>query len=257
MIRAIVVDDEELGRKRLKRLLEDHPDVEVVAEAPDGAAARAEVFRVRPDLLFLDVQMPGEDGPTALRSLRATLPEGHLPIVVFTTAYSEHALDAFELEAIDYLLKPIERERLARALKRVRKQIWQRVPQPSPPAVAPPPPPAPGPEPSPTHLMARRGTRVVPLDLDNVAAIVVEDTITWALTRGGRFRVPGGLAEVRERLPEGEFLQVSRSALLRPSAIAELRPLASGTLEAVLKDVDDVVHVSRRRGRDLKRLLGW
>jgi DNA-binding LytR/AlgR family response regulator len=105
--------------------------------------------------------------------------------------------------------------------------------------------------------MARRGARVVPVDVQNVAAITVEDTITWALTQAGRFRLPGGLAEVEERLPAGVFLRVSRSTLLRPSAIAELRPLASGTMEATLKDVDGVVHVSRRRGRELKKLLGW
>lgn len=262
MIRALVVDDEQLGRQRLIRLLRDHPDVAVVAEAADGTAARAEVFRLLPDLVFLDVQMPGEDGPTALRALRAALPESRQPIVVFTTAHAQHALDAFELEAVDYLLKPVERDGLARALKRVRRIVWQRSPQPATPAAAPSVTPPPQPEPTPptpqtpSHLPGRRGTRVIPIDVANIAAVVVEDTICWALTPGGRFRLAGGLAEVEERLPPGDFLRVSRSALLRPSAIAELRPLASGTMEAALKDVDDVVHVSRRRGRELKKLLG-
>lgn len=260
MIRAIVVDDEQLGRQRLIRLLRDHPDVQVVAEAADGSSARAEVFRQLPDLVFLDVQMPGEDGPTALRALRAALPESRQPIVVFTTAYAEHALDAFELEAVDYLLKPVERDGLARALKRVRRIVWQR----SPASVAPPPveapmpqPPIEAPEPDRTHLPARRGNRVIPIEIANIAAVVVQDTISWALTPAGRFRLQGGLAEVEERLPPGDFMRVSRSALLRPSAVGELHPLASGTLEAVLKDVDGVVHVSRRRGRELRKLLGW
>ncbi len=258
MIRALVVDDEQLGRRRLIRLLKDHPDIEVVAEAADGASARAEVFRLFPDLVFLDVQMPGEDGPTALRALRASLPESRQPIVVFTTAFAQHALDAFELEAVDYLLKPVERDGLARALKRVRRIVWQRAPQPAPSAPPPPVPPAPAPEPEPgpTHLPARRGTRVIPVEIAQIAAVVVVDTISWALTPSGRFRLQGGLAEIEERLPPGEFLRVSRSALLRPSCIAELRPLASGTMEAALKELDEVVHVSRRRGRELKKLLG-
>lgn len=250
MIRAVLVDDEPLGRKRLRRLLADHPDVEVVGEAPDGRAARAEVLTRRPDVLFLDVQMPGEDGPTALAGLRETLPEDALPCVVFTTAHAEHALDAFELEALDYLLKPVERSGLARALKRVRKRIGEREVRGEPgPEVAPPV----GVE-GPRTLLAQHGSRTLQLDLDNVAAVVVEDETVRAWTPAGYFRVDGTLKEVADRLPAG-FLKVSRAALLRPEAIAELRPGASGTWEARLRDVEGTIHVSRRRGRELKRVL--
>lgn len=249
MIRAIVVDDEPLGRRRLKRLLEDHPDVQVVAEAADGRAARAEVLTRRPDLLFLDVQMPLEDGPTALRLLRETLPEAALPIVVFTTAHAEHAIAAFELEAIDYLLKPVERSGLARAMKRVRRGVQGRSAAVE---VAEAPPPAP---PEPAILIAQRGSRTIPLDMNNVAAVVVEDATGWAWTPAGRFRVDGTLQEIAARLPAG-FVQVSRAAVLRIEAIAELRPMASGTLEAVLHDVEGTIHISRRRARELKRTLG-
>jgi len=241
VIRAVVVDDEALGRRRLLRLLGDHPDVEVVGEAADGAAARAQVLTLRPDLLFLDVQMPGEDGPTALRRLRETLPDDALPWVVFTTAHAEHALDAFELEALDYLLKPVERSGLARALKRVRR----RVAQPGGGVGAPAPP---------QRLLARRGTRTIPLDVDGIAAVVVEDATAWAWTPDGRFRIDGTLQEVVARLPAG-FVQVSRAAVLRPDAVASLRPLASGTFEATLHGIEGVLHVSRRRARELKQHL--
>jgi DNA-binding LytR/AlgR family response regulator len=249
MIEAIVVDDEPLGRRRLQRLLEDHPDVQVVAVAPDGRAARTEVLTRRPDLLFLDVQMPVEDGPTALRLLRETMPEASLPIVVFTTAHAEHAIAAFELEAVDYLLKPVERSGLARAMKRVRRLMQGRSGE-SAPSV----PLAPPIADKPRLLMAQRGNRTVPLDMDNVAAIVVEDTTGWAWTPAGRFRVDGTLQEIAGRLPDG-FVQVSRAAVLRPEAIEELRPLASGTFEATLRDIEGTIHISRRRARDLKRLL--
>ena len=280
MIRAIVVDDEPLGRKRILRLLGDHPDVVVVAEAADGRAALAEVLAHRPDLLFLDVQMPVQDGPSALRALRDALPESALPFVVFTTAHTEHALDAFALEAVDYLLKPVEREGLARALKRVRKGLALRggagVGSPAPnanlpsPAAAPmlsppgaPSAPEPGvaavplPDSAPNlrRLLAHRGNRTILLDLDQVAAVVVEDSIAWAWSVGGRFRVDGTLQEIATRLPPS-FVPVSRAALLRPEAIVELRPLASGTWEATLRDVEGRLHISRRRARELRRLLG-
>ena len=253
MIRALVVDDEPLGRRRLRRLLLDHPDVEVVADAADGRAARREVLTRRPDLIFLDVQMPAEDGPTALRGLRETLPDAALPLVVFTTAHAEHAIDAFELEAIDYLLKPVERSGLARAMKRVRRRLAERgvgaVPgtsgggagEPTPPEVR--------------RLLAHRGSRTIPLELESIGAVVLEDDTVRAWTTAGQFRLDGTLREVAERLP-AEFVQVSRAAYVRLEVIAELRPLASGTYQAALRDIEGVVHVSRRRGRELKRLLG-
>jgi len=253
MIEAIVVDDEPLGRRRLQRLLEDHPDVQVVAVAPDERAARTEVLTRRPDLVFLDVQMPVEDGPTALRLLRETLPEASLPIVVFTTAHAEHAIAAFELEAIDYLLKPVERSGLARAMKRVRRLMQSRSSENTPSAPAPPAPAPPVPA-KPRLLMAQRGNRTVPLDMDNGAAVVVEEATGWAWTPAGRFRVDGTLQEIVARLP-AEFVHVSRAAVLRPQAIKELRPLASGTFEATLHDIEGTIHISRRRARELKRLL--
>ncbi|MCO4774026.1 MAG: response regulator transcription factor [Deltaproteobacteria bacterium] len=247
MIRAILVDDEPLGRRRMLRLLQDHPDVEVIAEAGDGRSARAEVLTRRPDLLFLDVQMPGEDGPTALRALRETLPEDALPLVIFTTAHSEHALEAFALEALDYLLKPVEKAGLARALKRVRKRRAEAG------TAAPAPPDAPVSD-GPRRILAQRGNRTIPLEIDNIGAVVVEDDTVHAWTLGGRFRLDGTLREVTHKLPP-DFVQVSRSAVLRPDWILELRPLASGTFEAALRDIEGTVHISRRRGRELRRLL--
>ncbi len=238
MIRALIVDDEPLGRSRLARLLADHPDVEIVGEAATGGAARAQVLTLRPALVFLDVQMPQEDGPTALRLLRETLPEASMPFVVFTTAHAEFALDAFELEALDYLLKPVERAGLARALKRVRSRIGTSR---SPAAGA-------------GRVMAHRGTRSIPLEIATIAAVVVEDRIAWAWTPAGRFRLGGTLRELQAQLPDA-FVQVSRAAVVRPSEVTSLKPLASGTFEATLRDVDGTLHISRRRARELKPLL--
>ncbi len=129
-LRTIIVDDEELARDRLRRFLDAEPDVRIVAECPDGARAVRAILAERPDVVFLDVQMPGMDGFGVLREIRAEIEAGGidagtLPLVVFVTAFNEHALHAFEVHAIDYVLKPIEAERIASAVARVRARRAQ------------------------------------------------------------------------------------------------------------------------------------
>ena len=116
-LRAIIVDDEPLARRGLEIRLAAHPDVDIVGHYGDGAAALAGLREHRPDLMFLDVQMPGMDGFQTLR----TLPASEMPLVVFVTAYDHYAIRAFEASATDYLLKPVEESRLAQALARVRQ----------------------------------------------------------------------------------------------------------------------------------------
>ncbi|KGM53269.1 hypothetical protein N800_09370, partial [Lysobacter daejeonensis GH1-9] len=116
-MRVIIADDEPLARERLRGLLVDMGDIEVVAEVPDGQQALHACAELNPDLVLLDIAMPGIDGLEAARHLAAFEPR---PAVVFCTAYDDHALSAFEAEAIDYLVKPVRPERLAAALQRVR-----------------------------------------------------------------------------------------------------------------------------------------
>jgi two-component system LytT family response regulator len=121
-LRALIVDDEPLARRGLEIRLEAHPDVEIVGECGDGLSAIASLRELRPDLIFLDVQMPGMDGFETLRSI----PAHEMPLVVFVTAYDHYAIRAFEASATDYLLKPVEEARLAQALARVRSARLQR-----------------------------------------------------------------------------------------------------------------------------------
>jgi len=121
-LRALIVDDEPLARRGLEIRLEAHPDVEIVGEFGDGLSAIAGMRELRPDLVFLDVQMPGMDGFETLRSL----PANEMPLVVFVTAYDHYAIRAFEASATDYLLKPVEETRLAQALARVQLARSQR-----------------------------------------------------------------------------------------------------------------------------------
>src|SRR5919199_5570917 len=119
MIRALIVDDERMARKRLRTLLAKEPDVEVIGECGDGSAAIDAIRGERPDVVFLDVQMPELDGFDVLRALR----EEERPLVVFVTAYDQYAVEAFRVNALDYLAKPFDRARFDETLRRVRRQI--------------------------------------------------------------------------------------------------------------------------------------
>ena len=112
-MKALIIDDERLARKELVRLLEEHPSIEVVGEAMNADEAEKLIEELNPDLLFVDIQMPGRTGFQLLESLDT------VPMVVFTTAYDEFALKAFEVNALDYLLKPIQPERLAEAVRKI------------------------------------------------------------------------------------------------------------------------------------------
>ena len=258
MIRDVAVDDEPLARRRLKRLLGEHSDIELVGEADSGEAAVKTVLRERPDVVFLDVRMPGGDGIETLRALRDQLPEGVCPLAVFITAYEDHAVEAFALEGTDYLVKPIDREQLTRALRRVRQALWSRRP-----------------EPAVTqtedegrghasvggaagHLAGHRAGKIVNLLLEDIACVSVEDTITWAHTPQGRYRLKLARHGVGRRLTSPPFIRVSRAAVVNLEWVEHLAPMFSGTYVAVLRPaIGTQVHVSRRRARKLRELLGW
>src|SRR5947209_5147747 len=118
-IRALIVDDEQLARQRVRLLLDEEPDVEVISESVDGFDAVDQIQATRPDLVFLDVQMPEMDGFEVLRRV----PQTSLPVVIFTTAYDQHALRAFEASALDYLLKPFKPTRFKESVQRARDLI--------------------------------------------------------------------------------------------------------------------------------------
>ncbi len=245
-IRAVVVDDEPLARKRLRRLLSAHADVDVVAEAAGGDEAVGIVLRERPDVVFLDVQMPGATGIEALRSLRECLGEEACPAAIFTTAFEQHAVDAFELDGVDYLLKPVEAARLARALERVRRRLGLAGTEQAACSAAA------------GHLAAVDGERIVSLAFDEVACLTVEGGLVFARTARGRHRVRATLGELEQRLEAPPFVRVSRSAIVNLAWIEHLEPEDSGTYRARLRSpLSMSLVVSRRRARELRRLLGW
>ena len=235
-LRVVIVDDEEPARERLRMLLSELDGVTVVAEAADGEDALAAVTRDRPDALFLDIQMPGITGLEVAASLPSPGPR-----VVFCTAYDKYAVDAFELQAVDYLLKPINRARLAATVERLRSPE-----RPELPAAA---------AGAPARLLARRGNRWFVVPASDVVVFTSEASATKLQTAGEYYWVEPALNDLERRLDGSRFFRVSRAAIVNLDAVREVVPLGSGLAEVVLS-TGERLEVSRRRFRDLMERLG-
>ena len=247
---AVVVDDEPPARARLKRLLAEAGGVEVVGEAASAAEALRVVEASRPDVLLLDVQMPGGDGFTLLPLLQ------HRPAIVFTTAYDQYAVQAFEASAVDYLLKPFRLERLAAALERVRdlrqrpedrvKQLEALLDQVG--------------RPAPRHLerlTIRLGLRQLILKVEDVLWFGAEDKLVFAATADARHYVNFTLDELEHRLDPARFFRVHRSAIAALDHAVSMRPAFAGTWRLRMDDpARTEVPVARARARQLRERLG-
>ncbi|MEZ4317744.1 MAG: LytTR family DNA-binding domain-containing protein [Myxococcota bacterium] len=246
-IRTLVVDDEPRARSRMRRLLEPHDDVTVVGEATNGDEAVQKVLELRPDLVFLDIRMPGTEGTAVAARLRDYLPESVRPLVVFTTAHGEHAVEAFGLESLDFLLKPVERDRLSECLRRVRRAVWASGRTAAPPVER---------APAPATLTGHHGASIAAIPVNAILVVQVEDGLAFAYTTDGeRHRLGEGLAEVEAQLPAPPFARVSRAAVVNIERVDRLVPRESGTWAAVLEDGRNVA-ISRRRAKHVRDLMG-
>lgn len=234
IVRTAIVEDVPLARERLRRMLDAHPDLRFVGEAGDMTTGAALLKSAEPDLLFLDVTLPDGEGPDLLRALAP----GARPLIVFLTARADHAVPAFELEAIDYLLKPVGEAELARALDRVRRRLA---------------PDAQG-EAAETHIPVRNGRRT---DLVPVEAIDYVDVAGHYLClHVGRevhlLREP--IAALAERLAPAGFVRCHRSALVRLGAIEALTERRNGDADLRLMSGDSVP-LSRTHRADIEERL--
>ena len=232
MIRALIVDDLGLARDRVRRLLGPHADVAVVGEAADAAAATALVLETRPDLLMLDIAMPGMSGLDLARSFT----NGARPLVVFLTAHAEHAVPSYDVGAVDYLLKPVDGGRLALALDRVRAALSRRSDRDGDGGV----PPVSAPD-------GARTTYVAVVDID-----YVEVAGHYLCLHVGRethlLREP--LVAFAERLAPAGFVRVHRSVLVRPCDVVEVTRRRNGDADLTLR-CGAVVPMSRAYGGGL------
>jgi two-component system LytT family response regulator len=257
-ISAYLVDDESLAIERLTRLLASFDSIRIAGSATDPVQALAYLNNGSADpvdVLFLDIQMPGITGFDLLARLNEQ------PFVIFTTAYDEFALRAFEVNSIDYLVKPIETDQLARALKKlgrlrpVPKPDWQldsaavlqqlaaslQAPQ----------------QEYPKRIASRVGERISFLDLDEVTHFIAHDKLTYAVVNGHRHSVDQSIAELERRLDPARFLRIHRSAMVNVEWIQEINSWFAGKVILSLKDPKHTqIPVARDRVRSLKSSLG-
>ena len=244
LLRAYVLDDERLAVQRLSRLLTDTGRVEIAGSATDPEEALAFLRRNPVHVLFLDIQMPGMNGFELLARLDREIP------VVFTTAYDKYALNAFEVNSIDYLLKPVERDRLDRALDRlsktrgdVRSLARELAAELSPRRGL-------------ERVASRVGERTTILDVARVTHFFARDKLTFAVAGGRDHVVDFTLAELESRLDPRRFVRIHRATLLNLAFAQELYPGIDGMLVRLKDEKKTELAVARDRVRELKERLG-
>lgn len=231
-MRALIVDDEPLARQRLKRLLAECPDVSVIGEAGDTAAAAGLLLR-EPDLIFLDIEMPGETGLDWAERLRA-LPVP--PAIIFTTAHPQHALDAYRSSPVDYLLKPIEPERLVSAMARVR-QITRAQQQQEP------------------TLTVRLGRHDRVLRASELVAIFAEQKYARIVFDEGEALVSESLRELEQQFDQW-LIRIHRHSLVSRQRLKEIELDSDGGHRARVAGLDEQPEISRRALRQVREMLG-
>jgi two-component system LytT family response regulator len=254
-IRTVIADDEHLARKKLRMLLDSEPGVQVVAECHDGRETVEAVQTHKPDLLLIDVRMPDLTGFEVLEKLGAD----EMPVVVFTTAFDEFAVRAFEARALDYLLKPFERERLHHAIERARSEllkfhnrdlttrILDLLEKKA----------DPGKERKQfdDRMVIRAGGKVVFLDLADVDWIEAAANYVKLNVGKDSYLLREGIGRVSERLDPDRFVRIHRSVIVNVRKIKELQPCDSGEYIAVLKNGKEL-SCSRGYRNELQRLIG-
>jgi len=240
---AVLIDDEPQALQKLHRLLGEHEDqIQIVGEAADGLAAVEAIERLSPDVVFLDIEMPGLSGFGVLDSI----PHDRWPAVVFTTAFEHYAIRAFEVHAVDYLLKPVNRERLAECVARLdgtprqaqraqldearRQRKLERV-------------------------LVRRSSKLVVISVDDVAVFESENKLVFVRTAEGRFVLNMSMREIEERVDRELFCRVHKQAIVRLSLVREIHALAGGQYVAKLCDGYEV-QVGRNYAHEFRSRFG-
>jgi two-component system, LytTR family, response regulator len=242
---GLIVDDEAAARSRLTRMLAKHPEVTVVGEASDGLQALESIGKARPDLVFLDIQMPGLDGFQVIRSLPAEMPR---PLIIFVTGFDRHALAAFEANALAYLLKPVETAQLAMVLERAAKlcaferlraeeeRLVAEVARSRSPALE--------------QIVGSKRDRFVLLNPDDILYFSAENGLVKAKTATESYVVNYQLADLETALAQA-FFRARRSALVNLRRVKEIRPFFKSSFVLAMPDAAEIT-VSARQAKLLR-----
>ena len=230
-ISTIIADDEPLARERVRSFLQDEPDVEIVAECADGAQALQETQKRQPDLLFLDVQMPRLNGFEVLQALGP----GPIPVVIFTTAHDEHAIRAFEFNALDYLLKPFTEARFKMSLQRARARLEKSSRQADPQLKA---------LLSQLHAPVAGGGRIFVRSAERILFLKPEEIAhveaagNYVVLHSGKEQhiIRETISAMEARLASAGFMRISRSVIVNLACIREIQPVGSGRYSLLLKN---------------------
>jgi len=242
-VRALICEDEPLARRALLEYLADVDWIEVVGEASNGSEAVRAIQKLEPDIVFLDVRMPGLSGLEVLDTV------SHHSAVVFTTAYDEYAVRAFDVGAVDYLLKPFGRERLLETLGRVRvRLIGEGMVTRSEPS-------AEDPRVHPRRLFARRRSRIVPVVVADILRIDASPGGVQLHCEDGSFEMECTLGELEARLDPGDFVRVHRSHMVNLGHLASIARYDERRLELTLSDGSSLV-ASRLGSKALRSFIG-
>ncbi len=245
-IRSIIVEDEPPARANLRSMLEQTDSVKVVGEAADALEAIRLIKTATPDLIFLDIQLPGMTGIQMAEVLREL---DYQPYVVLVTAYDQYAVKAFDIEAVDYLLKPFDEQRLGRAIERVEKAIARSARRTQPAAWH---------EFMRNRLAVERGEKTLLLDIEHIVfAFVKTDGVVYVKTFDDVLRCRSSLKELENRLSEFGFFRAHRSFLVNLSHVKEIIPWFNKAYVLRMDDADNTeITVSRSQSRKLRHLLG-
>lgn len=241
--KTLIIDDEDLARQRLKRLLKPYDDFEIIGEATNGADGLEQIEKLMPELIFLDIEMPVLNGFEMLARLKQQ------PKVIFTTAYDQYAIKAFEEDSIDYLLKPIETERLEKTIRRLQQSVLQ----PAIPLQL---------EALMKQLMVKKemktltvkiGDRILLIKLDDIIYIEAEDKYVFLHTADGKKHLTDfTISTLEEKLPD-HFIRIHRSSIINSNHIREIRRGFNGAMIFIMNNTDGVKLTSSRSNGDMLR----
>jgi two-component system, LytTR family, response regulator len=253
-MRTLIVDDERIARSVLREELEDLHETQLVGEADNGETALALIASLRPDLVFLDLQMPAMGGFEVLSRLEG----GHLPVIVIVTAFDQYAVRAFEAGAIDYLLKPVSASRLRLAVERAKRlareplQVAETVAQLQ--EIAPVPATMPGPRIR--KIIGKLNEEYFLLNPNEVLAFQADGDIIWIITMKQRYQAMQNLKALEERMSNSGFRRIHRNALVNVNHIRKMSVLTSQRWLVTLNNAQEFV-VSKRQARNVRDVMSW